>query len=137
MSMGFLAVALDGANTLSDDIPDGSIVNGNGGDDDFFVSGLNNTVNGGDGNDTIMLDGPTGEGVENTAVVNGDAGDDVITAVGFGDTLNGGEGDDYIYTKGNLTAANGDAGNDTVISDILDSGGGTPVFGGDGDDFWW
>lgn len=141
----------DGDDTLlADADSDGAILNGQGGADVLTLEGANGTanggvgqdtlvsfdqinavLNGGDGDDTIRIDGAR-PGTGGTA--SGGGGEDTIIAAGEGITVLGGAGNDDIYTQGNLDGASGGVGNDTIVSDILDYAGGTPVQGDDGDD---
>ena len=153
---------LDGDDTLSTaGDSDGSIINGDAGNDSLELGGTNATARGGAGDDTIIstnilngvaeggdgndditftplrpgdaLDGS--EVVDDTSRVDGGAGNDTITAGGYGGDVFGGEGDDEIYAQGSLDGVDGGAGNDQIFYDssVFD-GGGTPVLGGEGND---
>jgi Ca2+-binding RTX toxin-like protein len=98
-----------------------------------------NTINGGEGTDTIYGDGDGGEGAPDSII--GGNGNDVIygdgTAgdAGAADTIYGGADDDLIYgepdgAEGAIDRLYGDEGQDTLYS----GGGNDFVFGGDGDD---
>lgn len=129
------------------------IVNGNDGDDNITLTGLDNsralllTVNGNAGNDTI--DG-SGTRLGNIiGFLNGDDGNDTIRGTQSDDTISGGNdddsivgdrGDDQIDAGDGTDFADGGEGNDVIDgglgSDVLDGGNGDDVLMGDaGDDF--
>jgi serralysin len=103
------------------------------------VSLVNNTLDGGAGNDVLssgdfsdsVLNGGAGNdtltGAEHGGhVLNGGSGDDTLRAAGGGNTLNGGDGNDILSGGGLAIGAvlNGGAGNDTLTLEegILNGG---------------
>lgn len=99
--------------------------------DNFEVSGNNNTLNAGAGDDSIGVQG-------NNNILNGEEGTDLLAVFGNNNTLNGGPGDDTLMSVGggNGNALNGGDGNDTLIgsegNDILNGGAGDDILNGSG-----
>ena len=98
--------------------------------DNFEVTGDNNTVNAGAGDDSVGV-----QGDNNT--LNGEAGNDLLAVFGNSNTLNGGPGDDMLMVvAGNDNALNGGDGNDTLIGsdgkDFLNGGAGDDLLNGNG-----
>lgn len=122
----------EGADTLM--ASPGQVVNGLGGADELTALSSNATLNGGDGQDTLFLEGTITEGETNTSQANGDAGDDTITAIGLGGSVDGGGGDDVIDVQGRLDRVEGGNGDDTISGGAADYGGGSPLIGGAGND---
>ncbi len=85
--------------------------------------GTVNTLNGGDGDDTIF-------GAGGMDTINGGDGDDVIDTGGDDNIVNGGNDNDTITAQGGDDTLNGDAGNDTITGGL----GSDVINGGDGDD---
>lgn len=120
---------------------------GYGGDDNIAGNVFTRFIDGGDGNDTLILADTIlgGDGDDNIILgkyVDGGAGNDTIR-VGLGATyVHGGTGNDYIITSGARVPIYGDEGNDTlfaengvggvVSSDTLYGGAGNDLLGGDG-----
>ncbi len=98
-------------------------VDGGDGDDSIFVNGNQNVVRGGNDNDTIFSTGD-----ENTIL--GDAGNDNIVSNGNKNTVSGGDGDDNLAIVGNENNVYGRAGKDNIAV-VGDS---NKVDGGDDDD---
>jgi len=96
-----------------------------GGDFSLESSGLPTTILGGDGNDSIIESANAGNHMGLPTVVYGGAGDDTITTQTDGDvTLHGGDGNDVFDNRpgsSNHAVIFGDAGNDTIHFDVLDS----------------
>ena len=103
-----------------------TIDGGDGNDSIFGGPGGNETISGGQGNDTIT----SGDGAGDSIV--GGAGNDSITSGGGdGDTIAGGEGDDSIFGgPGSDESIDGGGGNDSITT----GGGSDSVVGGPGDD---
>jgi Ca2+-binding RTX toxin-like protein len=112
----------------------GQVVDGLAGADSLEASSGSVTLNGGEGQDTLFLEGPIIPEVENTSQANGGDGDDTITAIGLGGSVDGGGGDDVIEVQGTLDAVNGGNGDDTITASAADYGGGSPLNGGAGND---
>lgn len=91
------------------------------------------TINGGAGNDRILIDFRLGKAL----TINGDDGNDFIVDSEAGSILNGGSGNDRIFGNGGADKINGGPGND-----LIDGGAGTDkgvdtsdqVSGGGGND---
>ncbi len=98
-------------------------VDGGDGDDSIFVNGNQNVVRGGNDNDTIFSTGD-----ENTIL--GDAGNDNIVSNGNKNTVSGGDGDDNLAIAGNENNVYGRAGKDNIAV----VGNSNKVDGGDDDD---
>jgi len=85
-------------------------------------------INGGDGNDSIMVLAKTTE-VDGVKLA-GDGGDDVLTGADSNDSLSGGDGNDRLVGAKGTDEMSGDAGNDTLVwnngdgSDVMDGGAG-------------
>ena len=143
---------VDGKDTVMNSIEqngaDNSYISGGDGDDRIESYGNTSTIHGDDGNDyiwsnnglNITLDGGTGDdtisfnititGSYNAyALINGAAGNDQITLykAGVGNTVNGGTGNDTVYNEntiaGNVYEYNSGDGNDLItgftLSDTL------------------
>ncbi|MEM2001823.1 MAG: hypothetical protein QXT77_04145 [Candidatus Methanomethylicaceae archaeon] len=101
-----------------------------------YLSGFNtnvNTVNGGAGNDRILIDFR----LTQTLTINGDEGNDFIGDSEAANTLNGGPGNDRIFGNGGADRIDGGPGNDLIDGGTgTDTGTGTgnPVSGGGGND---
>ena len=122
-----LVSGTEGNDTLQ--ASEGQTVNGLAGDDVLTENGGNSVLNGGAGNDTLDGDG--------NVTLNGGEGNDSISIAaeaGSNSSVDGGAGDDSILAQGTIVNVTGGDGNDTITSDALDSGGGTPIFGEAGDD---
>lgn len=101
------------------------VFNGNGGDDTILAfSTRANTINGGNGNDSL-----TGGALGDT--INGGNGADFLDGLGGNDVLNGGNGGDLLWGFSGNDTLNGDAGND----DLFGESGNDTLNGGDGNDF--
>jgi len=121
------------------DTPDTIIVQGGAGDDIIDFSGVTGTaihfeIDGGAGNDTIILGGNS----DSTSVVTGGAGDDLIVGSAGDDVIIGGVGDDTIFGEGGDDQLFGD---DVKIGDegtlrvgIGATDGDDYIYGGTGDD---
>jgi Ca2+-binding RTX toxin-like protein len=130
----------------------GNIITGNGGDNEITVTGGGDAVDGGLGNDRLVIDYHTGTGdmtgTYDTGFVAADKGSVAIAPVTFEhftilagsgtNTLTTGAGDDYIVTAGaganTITAGEG---NNTIITGagvdtIYVGNGNDTIFGGDG-----
>jgi Ca2+-binding RTX toxin-like protein len=112
----------------------GQVVDGLAGADSLEASSGSVTLNGGEGQDTLFLEGPIIADVTNTSQVNGGDGDDTIAAIGLGGSVDGGGGDDVIDVQGTLDAVDGGNGDDTITGSAADYGGGSPLSGGAGND---
>ncbi|MFJ4445545.1 peroxidase family protein [Pseudomonas sp. NPDC089422] len=104
-------------------------------------NGLDNTFNGGIGNDTFNGDGGNDilNGNAGNDTLNGDAGNDQLFGGLGNDSLNGGGGDDSLDAGAGDDALNGGNGNDTLQggagNDSLDGDVGNDLLvGGDGND---
>jgi Ca2+-binding RTX toxin-like protein len=101
----------DGAATENDDIKDIDIITGGTLNDSITADTATAiTLNGGDGNDTLI-------GSSAADTLNGDAGNDTLRGKDGNDSLNGGVGDDTFDEEAAATgedAFNGGAGTDTV-----------------------
>ena len=84
---------------------------------------LGTTLNGGDGNDTII-------GTFAPDNISGGAGDDVIVGGGGNDTIDGGDGNDKISVQSGNSVITGGIGNDTINA----GDGNNNIDGGDGND---
>jgi Ca2+-binding RTX toxin-like protein len=109
-------------------------INGGEGDDTIYASGGNDVVNGGDDDDTIFGD-------EGNDILNGDDDDDTLNGGVGNDTLNGGAGNDILNGDAGNDTLNGGVGNDTLNgglgNDILNGGAGMDTInGGAGDDYF-
>lgn len=86
------------------------------------------TINGGAGNDRIIVDYRYGQKL----TINGGEGNDYIFSGNQNDTLNGDAGNDRIYGNGGNDMINGGAGNDLIVGgrgqDTLIGGGGNDTF---------
>lgn len=92
--------------------------------DDELISTRDDTLFGGDGNDT--LDASTGKG--NNRLYGGAGNDEILT--GFRDRAFGGDGDDILdATSGEGNRLDGNSGNDTLFANQSNR-----AFGGNGDD---
>lgn len=122
----------------------GTTINGGDGDDQILVAGETNfmglrgyevTIHGGNGNDTITYQSHLDKGV-----IAGDGGDDTIQIegyIGFDATVNGGEGNDRITQKGTTVTygtIDGGSGNDVISIEGDDVLVVGNINGGDGDD---
>jgi len=142
----------NGTNNSEIWCPEGSIKSVDatlgGGDDtyDNYISGIADTISGGDGNDELSGK-VAGDDAGKAAVdlMNGDAGNDELSAgSGPGTTCNGGIGNDYIrcfyVPAGQVAHHNGGPGNDDIVggdsNDVIhgDAGNDTRLSGGKGDD---
>ncbi|MEM7722527.1 MAG: Hint domain-containing protein [Pseudomonadota bacterium] len=116
----------EGADTIEGGQGDDTIEGGIGDDVLTDVAG-SNSIDGGDGNDSVFV-----TGIGDNTVLGGD-GDDTITVFVGGlatNTIDGGSGNDLINAGDSADTITGDIGNDT-----LDGGAGADsVDGGDGDD---
>jgi hypothetical protein len=70
-------------------------------------------VNGGDGNDTLVVLGSSSALAQ--ATLNGDAGDDFLAGAETDDTLNGGDGNDTLVGRQGVDLMSGGAGDDTFV----------------------
>ena len=118
-----------------------SVLNGDVGNDYFFIDGHHGIINGGTGNDTVY-------GWLNTGAVNGGDGDDTFTLGNNTGTVDGGAGKDVITVATNTKAIfGGDDGDSITVTDhsgTIDGGAGADTIsvqgnhglikGGDGDD---
>ncbi|SDW64714.1 calcium-binding protein [Litoreibacter albidus] len=97
----------------------------NGGDDVITVTdNTPTTIDGGDGNDRLILSG-------GNDTISGGLGNDYILAGGGDDVVNAGNGDDRVFGGTGADVLNGAGGND-----YIDGGHGADVIdGGSGDDF--
>ncbi len=139
-----VTINVQGGN--GDDVITGSpdfamTASGQDGDDSITGSNLNDTIFGGDGDDTIS--GQAGDDSidagDGNDVVSGDDGNDTILADDGDDTVNGNLGNDSILGGDGLDSLAGDDGADTINgnsgNDIISGGTGTDlVFGGAGND---
>lgn len=105
-------------------------VDGGSGNDSINLTGVNGgniIAHGGDGNDVIV--GPT---AALTSQLYGDLGNDVITAVGGDNFVSGGDGNDMLTAGTGNDTVNGGGGNDVITAgtgnDSLVSGGGADIF---------
>jgi hypothetical protein len=129
------SITLFSLDSENDDIA--KIAYGGAGDDEIVAS-IQASIDGGDGNDALILrdGGFAGGGNGNdtisawsAATVEGGAGDDDVQLL-FGGSVDAGEGDDKVLT-GNYALVSGGKGNDTINL----SGGGVYTFNkGDGND---
>ena len=90
------------------------VLRGGDGNDTLVASGSagGNILDGGTGNDTLNI--PGGVGSSNNSLIGGD-GDDTITAGGFNDTVDGGEDNDTIQGFGSSQTLLGGNGNDLIM----------------------
>ncbi|NRR32917.1 DUF4347 domain-containing protein, partial [Oxalobacteraceae bacterium] len=111
------------------------LINGTAGADTLLIYGGNNTLAGGDGNDTINASSTTAEG----SALLGENGDDWLFGGYANDWLEGGAGNDVLRSSGNagVDTLIGGAGNDTFNIGVSGFRPGTIVGdGGDGDDIF-
>ncbi len=127
---------LGGPDTLLGAVVSGNSLFGNTGDDSLASRATSDTLNGGQGGDTLVSTGGS--------LLSGDAGDDSIVGIaggttflasgnsGGGDTLYGGDGDDTIISFGD-SVVNGNAGNDVITAgdsdDTINGGAGNDTIG--------
>jgi Ca2+-binding RTX toxin-like protein len=110
---------------------DGVLLRGNNGYDRITIDGSFGpiarkvTLEGGDGNDTLVGD-------STNDVLRGGAGDDVLTGLGGADALAGGGGNDLLIGDSGADFHDGGDGNDTLWAD--DGAAGDTVLGGNGTD---
>jgi Ca2+-binding RTX toxin-like protein len=135
-------IGTDGPNILNveGDNAEGS-VEGLGGDDlitfdarEVYFNTM--TLNGGDGNDTIIGAGSGDYGIK----MNGGAGNDHIYGTAFNDTIEGGSGADTIFGRDGSDLLSGNSGNDKIHggsgNDTLVGGAGRDrLYADGGDDF--
>jgi len=106
------------ANPIFSDIFDGNLFD-------------NNTTNGFDSDDLIVLDNgsDTSNGGLGNDLIYGNGGNDTLVGGAGVDTLNGGDGNDVITSDGDGGTYRGDGGNDTLFSGLgpetMDGGTGT------------
>ena len=94
-----------------------SILMGGDGNDTMVVNGaVRSRIDGGEGNDDIYL---TGE--SQFVNLDGGAGDDRIFGTKHSETLNGGDGDDLLFGLGGLDEMTGGRGSDIFIVDMDES----------------
>jgi len=94
-----------------------SILMGGDGNDTMVVNGaVRSRIDGGTGNDDIYL---TGE--SQFVTLDGGAGDDRIFGTKHSETLNGGDGDDLLFGLGGLDEMTGGRGSDIFIVDMDES----------------
>ncbi|MFM9941288.1 MAG: peroxidase family protein [Hyphomicrobiaceae bacterium] len=117
---------------------------GEGGDDTIFADSTDTTVDGGEGQDVVVLESPAGNtrfiAMSGVEVLHGSAGDDLVTVANattgiqmygyggndqlygssFNDVIDAGEGDDIIDGGLGADSMSGGAGNDTYFVDSLD-----------------
>lgn len=80
------------------------------------TTGINNTLNGGAGDDTLNGVSPLLGIFGGNDTLNGGAGNDFLNGLGGNDTLNGGAGDDILNGGDGNDTLNGGAGNDMIIA---------------------
>lgn len=109
-----------------------SLLEGND-DDDTIESwnGVKNTLDGGNGNDSITNKVSYSQYDAQSSVIKGGAGNDDIYSQGYKATISGGDNDDTITSSGSNTSINGDAGNDLIT---LEDGSSLSIKGGADDD---
>ncbi|MBD3664376.1 calcium-binding protein [Sulfitobacter aestuariivivens] len=126
---------LDGNDILStDDLAGAATLDGGLGTDTLTGSGTDILLAGGGGADVLTLETAFDPATEVSSSANGGDGDDTITATGIGGSVDGGGADDVISVQGAFETITGGNGDDTIVSDSADFGGGTPVDGGAGND---
>ncbi|WP_283810006.1 calcium-binding protein [Bradyrhizobium guangzhouense] len=133
----------NGNDTLTAGAGYNQLLDGGAGDDLILGSGQPlpgiqissiDTMQGGEGNDTIYTLSDNTEG--RNALAYGDAGNDTIIAgTGF-DSLSGGDGNDLLVGGSHTVTISGDAGDDVLYSQSAwtSFGAGTALSGGDGND---
>jgi len=92
-------------------------------------NGLDNTISGGNGGDTLYGAGgnDTLNGNNGVDAIYGQVGNDTLNGDSSGDTLYGGSGDDFLIGGGGTDELWGGSGNDTfVFTDAGDSSSGAP-----------
>ena len=92
-------------------------------DEDDGFTGAKDTINGGNGDDTL-----TGNGGNDT--IDGGSGNDHLYGNAGNDTLTGGDGNDILYGGDGKDTLNGNAGADVLYGEDGDD----TLLGGDGDD---
>jgi len=99
---------------------------------DYGVEGLNDSLDGGLGDDTLlgMFGDDTLAGGEDDDLISGGFGNDTITGDAGQDTIVGDDGDDTIAGGDDDDLIDGGAGNDTITGDV----GRDTIAGDDGDD---
>ncbi len=141
----------DGADTIANDTSGPAIISGGPGPDRLFSAILNGTIggpttiDGDDGNDTIIVRGPAHDEVHgdvgNDTITDSSAGEDILDgganpdnistdAGAFHATSLGGDGDDTLSGAGGHCTMSGGAGDDMIHF----QGGALVAFGGDGAD---
>lgn len=125
----------DAGNDIIDNYRGSNIMIDGGADSDrIYNSGINNTIDGGDGDDTITnyayevnitsvtINGGTGDdsiySSGNQVRIDGGYGNDSVSNSGNNVTINGDDNDDYVYNSslGGYVVASGGVGNDTIYN---------------------
>ena len=109
----------DGSDLIAGDRPFNTLSGGRG-DDDVFVLGVESTVSGGPGRDTIVAYArPWGA----RRTLDGDGDDDTIVGAAGPDTVSGGGGDDVIDVSGDadVDTVSCGSGTDIVYADAADA----------------
>lgn len=119
--------------SITHKIDEASNIVGTDGRDHFDLFSLNDTANGGAGDDIVFAGSGDdhifgGIGVD---TIYGELGNDSLSGDDGDDSVSGGEGSDSIFGGNGSDVLNGDAGNDSLFG----GDGGDTVLGGQGDDY--
>jgi Ca2+-binding RTX toxin-like protein len=113
-------------------VAEGSVINGQSGDDTLIGAEGNDQLSGGDGND--RLEGDAGDdtlrGNQGNDEILGEEGSDILLGEDGNDSLNGGDGDDRLDGGAGIDSLSGGEGDDLLIT----SAGTNTLYGGAGND---
>jgi len=119
-----------GNNSLEGGSGDDLLISNN-----FYGNGTVDTLDGGDGNDTLLV---YGYGSGKATLMNGGKGNDVIFGGEGNDTMNGGSGNDYFLTYQGDDSVDAGSGDDLIGSYYASySGGNDTMKGGSGNDVFY